>query len=173
MPLETVFSEGDGVESIGLRRALGRFATGVAVVATRSPEGKFEGLTANSFASVSLDPPLVLWSLRRNATSFDSFSRAGHFSVNILGADQRDVALHFAARKDNKFDSFTFMEGHGGCPIIPGSIATFECRAETTVDGGDHLIFVGRIIQARAAEGEPLIFNAGRFCRSAELIDVT
>lgn len=173
MGLEKVYSEGDGVDSHGLRRALGRFATGVAVIATRSPEGKFDGLTANSFAAVSLDPPLVLWSLRRNASSFDSFMRSGHFSVNILGADQRDVAMHFAARKEGKFDAFPFTEGHGGSPIIDGCIATFECREETKIDGGDHVIFIGRVIEARAADGEPLIFNSGRFCRSAELIDVT
>jgi flavin reductase (DIM6/NTAB) family NADH-FMN oxidoreductase RutF len=164
MTHETVSCEGDVLDSAGLRRALGRFATGVAVVATCAPpEGKLVGLTANSFAAVSLDPPLVLWSLSRNASSFASFTRAERFTVSILAAEQEALARHFATRSDDKFATVAYTLGRGGCPLIPGSLATFECVAESAVEGGDHVIFLGRVVEAKYREGEPLIFSGGQF----------
>jgi flavin reductase (DIM6/NTAB) family NADH-FMN oxidoreductase RutF len=171
MTLQVVCCEGETVDSLRLRQALGRFATGVAVVGTRTPEGKLEGLTANSFAAVSLDPPLVLWSLRRSAPSYDSFKRSGFFSVSILSANQHAVARHFATRNSDKFLSTAFSLGRGGCPLIDDCLATFECQAQSTADGGDHLIFIGRVLEAKYGEGEPLIFNAGQYCTRAALAD--
>ena len=147
-----------------LRNALGRFATGVTVITTCTARGKREGLTANSFAAVSLDPPLVSWSLKRLAPSFASFFEARHFAVNILSAGQRDLCRHFATPAHDKFDGLDFDEGLHGAPIIPGCLATFECRTENTFAGGDHLIFIGRVDRATYRDGEPLIFSAGRFC---------
>jgi flavin reductase (DIM6/NTAB) family NADH-FMN oxidoreductase RutF len=168
MTHQIVSRAGDVLDSVGLRRALGRFATGVVVVATCTPEDHLVGLTANSFAAVSLDPPLVLWSLNRKASSFSGFTRAGHFSVSILGAEQEALARHFATRKDDKFAAIAFTRGHGGCPLISNSLATFECQAEATMDGGDHVVFLGRVLHATYREGEPLIFSAGQFLNRAD-----
>jgi flavin reductase (DIM6/NTAB) family NADH-FMN oxidoreductase RutF len=168
MTHQVVSRAGDVLDSLGLRHALGRFATGVVVVATCTPEAELVGLTANSFAAVSLDPPLVLWSLNRKASSFSGFTRSGFFTVSILGAEQEALARHFATRKDDKFASVAFTRGHGGCPLIANSLATFECRAEATMDGGDHLVFLGRVLHATYREGEPLIFSAGQFLNRAD-----
>jgi flavin reductase (DIM6/NTAB) family NADH-FMN oxidoreductase RutF len=147
-----------------LRNALGRFATGVTVITTRTGDGKREGLTANSFAAVSLDPPLVSWSLKRAAPSFASFLAARHFAVNVLSAGQRELCRHFATPSMDKFTGLAFEEGLHGAPLLPGCLASFECRTENTFEGGDHLIFIGRVDRAAHRDGEPLIFSAGRFC---------
>jgi flavin reductase (DIM6/NTAB) family NADH-FMN oxidoreductase RutF len=168
MTHQIVSNTGDVLDSVGLRQALGRFATGVAVVATCTPEAELVGLTANSFAAVSLDPPLVLWSLNRKASSFSGFARSGFFTVSILGVEQEALARHFATRRDDKFASVAFTRGHGGCPLLADSLATFECRAVSTLDGGDHLVFLGRVLHATYREGAPLIFSAGQFLNRAD-----
>ena len=127
-----------------LRRALGRFATGVTVVTTRGPGGKPEGLTANSFSSVSLDPPLVLWSLACGAASLPAFVQAGWFAVHVLGSHQHGLSSHFATRTADKFAGLGFTDGLGGCPLLAGSLARFECSVHSRVDAGDHVIFLGR-----------------------------
>jgi flavin reductase (DIM6/NTAB) family NADH-FMN oxidoreductase RutF len=147
-----------------LRQALGRFATGVTVVTTRSPHGKLEGLTANSFSAVSLDLPLVLWSLQTKAPSLASFRSSGCFSVNVLGAHQHDHCRHFATPSADKFLHVAYKDGFGGCPVLDNSIATFECSTHSIVEGGDHLIFLGRVESAVYRDGEPLIFSGGSFC---------
>jgi flavin reductase (DIM6/NTAB) family NADH-FMN oxidoreductase RutF len=154
-----------------LRHALGRFATGVTVVTTRHPDGKLEGLTANSFSSVSLDPPLVLWSLQRGAPSLASFAAAGRFAVNVLGAHQCDLSRHFSVPSADKFATVAHEPGLGGCPVLRDSLAAFECRLHDTIAGGDHLIFIGRVERARHRDGEPLIFSAGRYCVPALLAE--
>jgi len=151
-------------DPLHLRRALGRFATGVTVVTTRGPGGKLEGLTANSFSSVSLDPPLVLWSLQKRAPSLESFRNSGFFAVNVLGAHQHDHCRHFATPSPDKFLSIPHTIGLGGCPILEDCIARFECSTHSVVEGGDHLIFIGRVENAVYREGEPLIYSAGSFC---------
>jgi len=153
----------EGIDARHLRNALGRFVTGVTVITTRAPDGKVEGLTANSFSAVSLDPPLVLWSLRVAAPSLISFEDSNHFAVNVLGAWQQALAQHFAARKPDKFVNVVHAPGLGGCPLIFGALATFECSKETTVAGGDHVVFFGRIRRASYREGEPLIFSSGKY----------
>jgi flavin reductase (DIM6/NTAB) family NADH-FMN oxidoreductase RutF len=152
-----------------LRQALGRFATGVTVVTTCAPDGKLEGLTANSFSSVSLDPPLVLWSLQKRAPSLESFRSSGFFAVNVLGTHQHSHCRHFATPSADKFTNIEHQIGHGGCPLLADSIATFECSTYSVVEGGDHLIFIGRVERAVYNEGEPLIFSAGSFCVPALL----
>lgn len=147
-----------------LRQALARFATGVTVITTRGPNGKREGLTANSFSAVSLDPPLVLWSLQKKAPSLESFRSSGCFAVNVLGAHQHKHCRHFATASADKFLNVAYRDGFGGCPVLDDSIATFECSTHSVVEGGDHLIFLGRVESAVYRDGEPLIFSAGSFC---------
>lgn len=167
-PLETLAEPADA-EGRTLRRALGRFATGVTVVTTRTAEGRLEGLTANSFSAVSLDPPLVLWSLRRAAPSLAGFRGSGHFVVNVLSRDQTDLSRHFATPHADKFTDLPWMPGLAGCPMLAESLAVFECRTESAIEGGDHLIFIGRVVRAHHREGDPLVFAGGRYGTHAPL----
>ena len=146
-----------------LRHALGRFATGVTVVTTRTIAGRLEGVTANSFASVSLDPPLVSWSLRNGAPSLRSFVESGWFAINVLAAAQQRQSRQFATAAADKFAGIDWMPGLGGCPLLDACIARFECRAEKTVSAGDHLIFIGRVARATWRDGEPLLCHAGAY----------
>ncbi len=157
------------VDRADLRRAMGRFATGVTVVTTCGPGGKFEGVTSNSFATVSLDPPLVLWSLARRARSFDGFAAASHFVINVLGLEQTDLSKHFATPMPDKLVGIAYHKGLGGCPVLAGTIAHFECKKENMFDGGDHAIFVGRILHTTYRDGEPLIFSNGGYQRAQPL----
>ncbi|UPJ71865.1 flavin reductase family protein [Bradyrhizobium sp. 187] len=146
------------------RSALGRFATGVTVVTTRAPGGKLEGLTANSFSAVSLDPPLVLWSLRRQAPSLQAFINANCFAVNVLSKTQVQMSRHFSTPFLDKFEQQAFISGVDGCPMLfAESLAIFECRTEKMIEGGDHIIFLGRVVRAHHRDGEPLTFVAGGY----------
>jgi flavin reductase (DIM6/NTAB) family NADH-FMN oxidoreductase RutF len=153
-----------------LRDTFGRFATGVTVVTARSPDGKLRGVTVNSFSAVSLDPPLVLWSLRRNAPSLADFAASSHFAVNVLSAEQAGIAQRFAQAHSDKFQSVAWAPGLGGCPLIDGALATFECIVERQIEGGDHVIFLGRVGGSACRDGDPLVFNAGRYCTIAPLL---
>jgi flavin reductase (DIM6/NTAB) family NADH-FMN oxidoreductase RutF len=164
MTAHSVSFEQDVSDLRHLRHALGRFATGVTVITTRTQDGKLEALTANSFSAVSLDPPLVLWSLRQNAPSLPSFLDAEYFAVNVLAADQCDLSRHFAMPAENKLANLAYTAGLGECPLLAGSLASFQCSTENTVTGGDHTIFIGRVHRATYRDGEPLIFSAGQYC---------
>jgi flavin reductase (DIM6/NTAB) family NADH-FMN oxidoreductase RutF len=164
MTVHSISFEQEVVDQRHLRQALGRFATGVTVITTRTLDGKLEGLTANSFSAVSLDPPLVLWSLRQNASSLPSFLDAGYFAVNVLGVDQCDLSRRFATPSPDKFAELPLTTGLGGCPLLHDTLASFECSTEHTVIGGDHIIFIGRVHRATYRDGEPLIFSAGQYC---------
>jgi flavin reductase (DIM6/NTAB) family NADH-FMN oxidoreductase RutF len=152
-----------------LRHALGRFATGVAILSTCTADGKREGMTVNSFSALSLDPPMVLWSMRHEAASFDSFAAADHFAVSILGADQADLSHHFARPAADKFAGVDHDIGFGGCPLIRGAIATFECRVIERIMMGDHTLFIGTIQSYGIADGQPLVFSAGAYWQTAAL----
>lgn len=158
-------------DSRELRNALGRFPTGVTVITTRSPAGRAEGLTANSFSALSLDPPLVLWSIVRKSGSLQSFVDSGHFAINVLRASQADISHRFARPATDKFAGLPVQSGYGGSPLIPGALAAFECSTESVSDGGDHLLFIGRVRRLRYGDGEPLIFSAGRYCTSLPMRD--
>jgi flavin reductase (DIM6/NTAB) family NADH-FMN oxidoreductase RutF len=164
MTVHSITFDQEVVDQRHLRHALGRFATGVTVITTRTLGGKPEGLTANSFSAVSLDPPLVLWSLRQNAPSLSSFRDAGYFAVNVLAVDQCDLSRHFATPAPDKFSVIDHAAGLGGCPLLPNTLASFECSTEHQVIGGDHIIFIGRVHRATYRDGEPLIFSAGQYC---------
>ena len=149
---------------LDLRRTLGSFATGVTVITTRTADGEPIGLTVSSFNSVSLDPPLVLWSLSLNSPNLEAFRRASHYAVNVLAADQRWLSDRFAARRSDRFADLPQQPGLGDVPLLEGCCAWFECANDTQYPGGDHLIFVGRV--ERFASGEvqsPLIFHRGGY----------
>jgi flavin reductase (DIM6/NTAB) family NADH-FMN oxidoreductase RutF len=144
-----------------LRDALGRFATGVTVITTVTPGGPL-GITANSFASLSLDPPLVLWSPARTSSRFAAFEAASHFAVHVLAEDQRALAEHFALKGDG-FERFGFAPGLGGAPLLDGCAARLECRHAARFDGGDHLICVGEVLRLATGDRPPLVFHRGGY----------
>jgi flavin reductase (DIM6/NTAB) family NADH-FMN oxidoreductase RutF len=145
------------------RRALAQFATGITVVTARTREGEPAGITVNSFNSVSLDPPLVLWSLALKATAFDTFRYCERYLVNVLAADQLDIATRFAARIRDKFGKARWTPTESGLPRLDGCIAWFECANRSQYEEGDHVILVGRVESFETAHGTPLIFHDGRY----------
>jgi flavin reductase (DIM6/NTAB) family NADH-FMN oxidoreductase RutF len=146
------------------RAALGMFATGVTIVTARGADGEPVGLTANSFNSVSLSPPLVLWSLSRSAGSMPAFERGSHYAINILTAEQHTLAARFASKAVDRFKDLAFREGAGGAPIIEGAAAVFECFNRSRYEEGDHVIFVGEVEHCQRRDGaQPLIYHGGRY----------
>lgn len=146
------------------RAALGMFATGVTIITARDAQGAPVGLTANSFNSVSMAPPLVLWSLARSAGSMPAFERGSHYAINILAADQHALAERFASRVPDRFADIPFREGAGGAPVLEGAAAVFECFNRSRYEEGDHVIFVGEVERCTHREGvQPLIFHGGRY----------
>ncbi len=146
------------------REALAMFATGVTVVTARLPDGSLIGLTANSFNSVSIEPPLVLWSLSRAAGSMPAFERGAHYAVNILAATQHELAVRFASKGVDRFAGVAFREGSRGAPILEGAAAVFECFNRSQYEEGDHVIFVGEVERCtRDSDAPPLIFHGGRY----------
>jgi flavin reductase (DIM6/NTAB) family NADH-FMN oxidoreductase RutF len=155
--------QGEPVDRRSLRGALGMFATGVTVITTRKPDGSYVGFTANSFSSVSLEPPLVLWSLSLGAPSLPAFEAGSHFAINVLAEDQQDISQRFAATGTDKFAGLEIVPGAGGAPLLPGCCAWFECAHEANHPGGDHRIFIGRVLAYAREERPPLVFQEGRY----------
>ena len=149
-------------ERLRLRRALGRWPTGVAIATCGRLEGPKAGLTINSFASVSLEPPLVLWSLAKTASVTPAFLEAPHFAINVLEAGQEALARRFAEVED-RFAGIALEPGIAELPLIPGAIAVFECRREAVHPGGDHWILVGRVLRVTTRPGRALAFHQGMF----------
>jgi len=146
------------------RQALGMFATGVTIVTARTAEGQLIGLTANSFNSVSLDPPLVLWSLSQLAASLAVFRAGSHYAVNVLAADQKLLAERFALKGADRWAGVSFADGMGGAPLLAGAAATFECFNRSRYEEGDHVIFVGEVERCSWRTGaSPLLFHGGRY----------
>ena len=159
MPTDPPFDP--GLDADSFRAALGTFVTGVTVVTTDSREGPV-AIVANSFASVSLDPPLVLWSPAKASHRFEHFAGARRFAIHVLGADQRDLCAAIIRSKTAITKVPTHLS-HCGMPIIEGALATFECNLETTHDAGDHVIVLGRVTKAHHRGGDPLVFHGGRY----------
>jgi flavin reductase (DIM6/NTAB) family NADH-FMN oxidoreductase RutF len=155
----------DPTRSTDLRRALGQFGTGVALITAQTGEGPL-GMTANSFSSVSLDPPLVLWSAARSSKRHDAFAAASAFCIHVLSADQIDVANHFAAQ-GHDFSPYAVEEGPNGAPTLHGCLATFHCDTYAVHRAGDHSIILGQITAAatQPEERDGLLFKRGRFGR--------
>ncbi|TMV53880.1 flavin reductase family protein [Thioclava sp. BHET1] len=143
------------------RDALGRFATGVTVVTTEGAHGPV-GITANSFAALSLDPPMVLWSPARASRRFIHFAEAHGFAIHILSQDQHPLAQRFV-RADHHFEDLGLTRSPEGIPLLPGTLARFECRTAAVHEGGDHVIITGHVLHASFRDGDPLVFWAGRY----------
>lgn len=143
------------------RNALGQFATGVTIITAAAADGSPLGVTVSSFNSVSLDPPLVLWSLDNRAFSRAHFEAAGHFVVHVLSLEQRELAMRFATRGAPKFDGLEWRRGTGGAPVLAGCAARFECATRNCYAAGDHLLFVGEVLHFEHSPTAPLMFHAG------------
>lgn len=156
------------IDKRALRTALGSFATGVTIVTARNADGDLVGVTANSFSSVSLDPPMVLWSLDNAAYSRPVFEAAGSFVVNILAADQIELSNRFASKGAvDKFEGVAFRSGIGGAAVFDGVAASFECRTVAIYDGGDHRIFLGQVQDYADHSLAPLLFHRGLYALTA------
>jgi len=145
------------------RATLGTFTTGVTIITARGADGMPVGVTANSFNSVSLDPPMVLWSLAKGARSFAAFDEAGHFAVHILSAQQEELSNRFAKSGTDKFSGLPCEDGIGGVPLLAGCTARLQCRTSFKYEGGDHLIFVGEVVDFDRSSLPPLVFQAGKY----------
>jgi len=143
-----------------LRQCLGRFATGVTVVTCQGSRGPC-GITANSFSSVSLEPPLVLWNIAKVSNSLRAYLDAERFAINILGAEQQYLAEHFAQSDHTVFNGIEYDRSPHGVPLLPGAVAHFECRTQQTHDCGDHHIIIGEVEKFRSSNRAPLLFHDG------------
>ena len=147
-----------------LRNALGRFATGVCLITLETGDGDALALTANSFSSVSLDPPLVLWNLQNNSDVFEHYAREQYFAINILADNQQSLSDSYARKGEHNLHPDHFLRGVKGSPVINGALVSIECELEATHEGGDHLIIVGRVLEmTEAAGGVPLLFFGGAY----------
>lgn len=150
------------MKQAALRRALGQFATGVTVITAQGPKGPI-GFTASSFNSVSLDPPLIVWCLSQGSERLGAYRAASGYAVNVLNADQAEVASRFASKAEDRFAGIGWSEGRNGAPVLDGSLAVFECAHEAIHDAGDHQLFIGRVLRCFEAGGAPLTYFGGGF----------
>ncbi|MEW6150105.1 MAG: flavin reductase family protein [Bradyrhizobium sp.] len=164
-PANEFASDSSQIDPRDFRNALGTYATGVTIITAAAPDGKPYGLTCNSFASVSLNPPLVLWSLVVYSSSLTIFQNASHFTVNVLGASQQALANKFAKSSDDKFTGVAWTPGLGNAPVLAESVANFQCRSVNRYYGGDHVIFLGAVEAYAYNAKEPLLFARGAFGR--------
>lgn len=146
-------------DAIGFRTALAQFATGITVITATGPDGRHVGVTANSFNSVSLNPPLVLWSLANKSGSLPAFLACSHFAVNVLSADQMALAQHFATHSADKFAGVQTQPGLGGALLLPGCTAQFECRSKSRYPEGDHTILIGEVLRFTHLDLPPLMYH--------------
>ena len=154
------------IDEAGFREVLSHFPSGVTVVTTALGE-ELWGMTVASFASLSLQPPLVLICIEKSVKTHDAIARAGRFGVSVLAAHQADVSNRFASKGDDKFDGIPFRRAQQGSPLIEGAIATMECTVTAQLPGGDHSIFVGEIADATTAPGDPLLYFRGGYHKLA------
>jgi flavin reductase (DIM6/NTAB) family NADH-FMN oxidoreductase RutF len=152
-----------------LRRALGTFGTGVTVVTTKANNSTAIGVTANSFSSVSLEPPIILWSLLKTSPSLYAFDECGYFAINVLALNQVDLSKQFSSRLPNKFEGVQFSSGLKGLPILSGCASVFQCRTIQRLEVGDHILFLGQIEEYQHNTVETLLFCAGQYAQRAAL----
>lgn len=157
------FSLGPIVRPEDLRKACARYATGIAVATVEGADGMPEGLTVNSFTSVSLEPPLVLVCIAETATAYPAFQVAKAFVVNILREDQIDLSQHFASRKSQRFDGVAWHPGLHGAPVLDGVLSVLECAMHSSFEAGDHTVFVGLVERAECHDGVPLLYFASAY----------
>ncbi|MEO9461544.1 MAG: flavin reductase family protein [Marinomonas sp.] len=152
-----------GAKQRAFRKALGSFATGVTIVTTMGHTDEPIGVTASSFNSVSLDPPLILWSLAKSSLSYQAFSESGHFAVHVLAENQSELSSRFAQSKSNKWDGLDWHAGQLGSPLLGEFLALFECRTHAQYDGGDHVIMLGEVVNFELRDHAPLLFHSGAY----------
>jgi len=172
-PANELASDNSVIDPRDFRKALGTYATGVTIITATAADGKPYGLTCNSFASVSLNPPLVLWSLGIFSQGMGIFQNVSHFAVNVLGASQQALATKFARSSDDKFVGVEWTPGLGNAPRLADSIANFQCRAANRYYGGDHVIFLGAVEAYAYNRQEPLLFARGAYGRFLGADDVS
>jgi flavin reductase (DIM6/NTAB) family NADH-FMN oxidoreductase RutF len=162
------------IDNRQLRNALGAFPTGVCLVTTIDKEGKREGMTINSFSSVSLTPPLILWSIRNDARSASTFIHEPHFNLSVLADSQHELAMHFARAAADKFSTHEdhFEIGHNKCPKLLNSVATYECSVYSRHQEGDHMILIGKVNHFSSSNLPPLFFHKGKMGSIQELADL-
>jgi flavin reductase (DIM6/NTAB) family NADH-FMN oxidoreductase RutF len=160
---------GNQFDSKELRNVLGCFGTGVTVVTTIGASGERVGLTANSFSSVSLDPPIVLWSLGKQSRYLPVFHESGRFVINVLGVDQLHLSNQFAKPSDDRFAGVECKEGLGGLPVIQGCAANIECETISAQEVGDHVLFLGKILRYSHIKKDSLLFCNGTYARATEV----
>lgn len=158
LPVQTV-----ALDSRILRTALGQFATGITVVTTRAPAGPFVGLTVNSFSALSLEPPLILWSLRCSSPSLPVFEAVDRFVVNVLAEAQVEVSRRFASPHADKFEGVPHAENAWGLPLLHGASAWFECRTVSRQTAGDHCLFIAEVERFTLSDAAPLLFHGGGY----------
>ena len=157
-----------GAESAALRSALGRFATGVTLATCLDASGAAVGLTVNSFGALSLEPPLVQWSLRCESPSLPAFQAAEHFAINVLTEAHLELSRRFAAPHVDRFQHGRWHPGRHGCPVFAGALAVFECARRSVERHGDHVLIIGEVLHHTAHSGAPLLFHASRYRRMGE-----
>ena len=160
----------EGLSPQALRGALGRFATGVTIITCADAAGRRFGLTANSFSALSLEPPLVLWSLRRTSPSLAAFTVASHFAVNVLADAQVELSRRFASPIGDKFAEGAWSAGLGAAPVLAGCAAVIECACQAQHDAGDHMLFIGRVLRVDDLGLAPLVFQSGRYHLLGEIL---
>lgn len=160
----------DAIEPQVLRVALGRFTTGVTIVTCLEAAGSPVGLTANSFQSLSLSPPLILWSLRRSSASLPAFEAANHFTVNVLAESQVDLSRRFASPSADKFRAGVWSAGLGGAPVLAGCAAVLECERVDARAVGDHVLFIGQVCRLFESPLPPLVYQSGHYRLLGEVL---
>jgi flavin reductase (DIM6/NTAB) family NADH-FMN oxidoreductase RutF len=160
----------EALDARTFRNALGRFATGVAVVTAIADGGRPVGVTVSALSSLSLKPPLILVCLDHRTADFATFAEGACFAVNILADDQRAVSELFATRRDDKFQDIAWESAANGCPLLAGCLVRLECRRTATHEGGDHLIIVGEVERAQVRDGLPLLYFRGRYARLGAIL---
>ena len=148
-----------------LRQTLGKFATGITVVTCCAADGRACGITANSFSSVSLEPPLVLWNIAKSSNSLQAYLDASHFAIHILDDQQEDVSRHFAKTDHKSFEQIEYSISDDQVPILEGGLARLDCRTDRVIDAGDHYIIIGEVISHEARDGAPLMYYNGDYAR--------
>jgi 3-hydroxy-9,10-secoandrosta-1,3,5(10)-triene-9,17-dione monooxygenase reductase component len=159
-----------GMSPTAMRAALGRFATGVTIVSCRAVDGSPVGLTASSFNALSLQPPLVLWSLRSVSPTLEAFVAASHFAVNVLAENQVELSRRFASLIADKFAEGLWSPGLGAAPVLGGCAAVFECRQHSFQSAGDHVLFIGEVLRLSEAPIAPLVFQSGHYRMLGEIL---
>nr|ABZ79367.1 MoxB [uncultured bacterium] len=159
-------SSAEPFDAFKFRNALGNFATGVTVVTAKDTNNGYVGTTASSFNSVSMDPPLILWSIDKGARALESYEQAEHFVVNVLAADQVSVSNHFARQQDDKFKDMDYSLSEVGVPVLSGCSAVFECKTAFQYEGGDHIIIVGEVLNFKTTDRNALLFHNGAYAVS-------